>query len=426
VADLAEALRTLGRSSEVVALIAATVPRLGTALRVERHLVLARAAASIDLGDLPAAASDLSRLEPFTRSPSILRPPIVAQQARLAILRGVGGALEPRLEAARIEAEGYDARTHAAELQALTLELQLMTGRRPRIGKVSAIRKPPGIEGDLLRVAVAETLARRGEPLAELSSSPWAEPRVLIARSAERLVAGDADGALETALAAVSRAARIAHLSHELRAQAAVCAALVILGRRTELATTAQKLTDRATATGYERWARQGQLYAAIVGGDFDPVVLEELASIQNDTGTTRIARYLLGEGPSLDRYEEAIVGASFTARPTLVGSGEPRWGICRSRKLVWRPGSEHSFSRKRIGWAVLMTLLDAGGEASKEALVLGGWEEAEYHPIKHDARLQVAIRALREELEDDPSTPTRLLTTDAGYALGGTIRVLP
>ncbi len=426
VADVVESLRALGRSGEVLALIAATFPRLTTALRVERRLVLARAAASIDLGDVAGAAATLARLEPYTRSPSILRPPIVAQEVRLKLLRGEVDGLESRLDAARAEADGYDARTNAAELRALELDLALMTGTHPSIGALSAVRKPPGIEGDLLRVAVAETLARRGEPLGELATSAYAEAHALIARSCERLVSGDAEGALETALTASSRAVRISHLLHELRAEATVCAALSVLGRKTELAARAQKLVDVASANGCERWTQQGLLFSALAAPHVDYATLELLAATRKEPATGRLAQHLLGEGAPLDRYEEAVCGAPAATRPAVVGGGEPHWGMWRSRKLVWRPGTEHSFSRKRIGWALLTTLLDAGGEASKEALVLGAWDETEYHPIRHDARLQVAMRALREELEDDPGAPCHLLTTEAGYALGGTLHALP
>ena len=71
--------------------------------------------------------------------------------------------------------------------------------------------------------------------------------------------------------------------------------------------------------------------------------------------------------------------------------------------------------------WRVLATLADAGGRASKEELVLSVWEEHDYHPLRHDNRLQAAVRKLRRAIEDDPSTPRRVVTTE-GYALGGAV----
>jgi hypothetical protein len=52
-------------------------------------------------------------------------------------------------------------------------------------------------------------------------------------------------------------------------------------------------------------------------------------------------------------------------------------------------------------------------------------WSERDYHPLRHDNRLQVAVRALRALVEDDPRRPARVLTTADGYALGGAARVL-
>lgn len=73
----------------------------------------------------------------------------------------------------------------------------------------------------------------------------------------------------------------------------------------------------------------------------------------------------------------------------------------------------------------MVTTLVDKGGEASKEELVLGAWEERLYHPERHDPKLHVAVRALRKTIERDPSNPELLRTADDGYALGRPFRFL-
>lgn len=60
-----------------------------------------------------------------------------------------------------------------------------------------------------------------------------------------------------------------------------------------------------------------------------------------------------------------------------------------------------------------------ARGPQSKEALVLECWERRAYHPMRDDKRLQMAVRRLREQVEDDAATPTRVLTEPHGYRLG-------
>jgi DNA-binding winged helix-turn-helix (wHTH) protein len=90
----------------------------------------------------------------------------------------------------------------------------------------------------------------------------------------------------------------------------------------------------------------------------------------------------------------------------------------------VWLPGERWvDFARRRLHFELLLCLADAGGSATKEELVLRVWKETEYHPLRHDARLQVAIRKVRELIEEDPSRPERLVTTPEGYALRGTVR---
>ena len=50
-------------------------------------------------------------------------------------------------------------------------------------------------------------------------------------------------------------------------------------------------------------------------------------------------------------------------------------------------------------------------------------WGEPEYHPLRHDKRMQIAVHRLRRQIEDDPAAPRRLITTPDGYALGAGFR---
>ena len=50
-------------------------------------------------------------------------------------------------------------------------------------------------------------------------------------------------------------------------------------------------------------------------------------------------------------------------------------------------------------------------------------WKERAYHPLRHDNRLQAAVRKLRVQIEDDPAHPARFVTTADGYALAGIVR---
>ena len=71
------------------------------------------------------------------------------------------------------------------------------------------------------------------------------------------------------------------------------------------------------------------------------------------------------------------------------------------------------------MSWKVLQAIADGRGRASKESLAVRAWGASQYHPLRDDKRMQVAVRKLRLVLEDDASKPTRLVTTPEGYAFG-------
>jgi len=88
----------------------------------------------------------------------------------------------------------------------------------------------------------------------------------------------------------------------------------------------------------------------------------------------------------------------------------------------VWLPGGERvELAPRPLLWRLLV-VLSQRGRASKEELVLGAWDVREYHPLRHDNRLQVAMRKLRRAIEVDASRPERVVTTSDGYALVGPV----
>jgi hypothetical protein len=86
----------------------------------------------------------------------------------------------------------------------------------------------------------------------------------------------------------------------------------------------------------------------------------------------------------------------------------------------VWlSSGKRVDLSREPTLWRVLDVLASSGGAASKERIAAEVWDVREYHPLRHDQRLQTAVRRLRVAIEDDASQPARLVTTDDGYRFG-------
>jgi DNA-binding winged helix-turn-helix (wHTH) protein len=60
---------------------------------------------------------------------------------------------------------------------------------------------------------------------------------------------------------------------------------------------------------------------------------------------------------------------------------------------------------------------LSTNRAVSKERLVRAVWKK-DYHPLRDDNRLHVAIARLRALLSDDPRSPSKLVTEEDGYRL--------
>ncbi len=123
-------------------------------------------------------------------------------------------------------------------------------------------------------------------------------------------------------------------------------------------------------------------------------------------------------------RERRGVVPASCLKRGTGGARAGSPWGLADDGHQVWLPdGSSRSLSDRLQLWHILVCLYEHGGEASKEALVCAVWELSDHHPLRHDNRLQVAIRKVRKLVEVDASKPELLVTTADGYALVGTVR---
>jgi DNA-binding winged helix-turn-helix (wHTH) protein len=73
----------------------------------------------------------------------------------------------------------------------------------------------------------------------------------------------------------------------------------------------------------------------------------------------------------------------------------------------------------------LLAALAERGGSATKEDLVREVWNEREYHPLRHDPKLQTAVRKLRVLVERDAAAPEIVLTWEEGYGLKLPVRIV-
>jgi tetratricopeptide (TPR) repeat protein len=407
--DVAMAHYRLGdraRADQVVEQVLAT-PRGGrAALLLSRRALLLRARIAVDRGALDHARELIELVRPFARGTSILRPLLIEIDGsrRLAVgeLTGLEAALERGLEVARGGEVSVSAR----------LEMLLR--------QLAELR-----EGAELGVGTQRT-----------SPSPW-EPRVQRAlrealHAARReLAIGDPMDGIEAARRAQEEAAHAGLKVLEAEALLLLGDGLFAAMSLEELGTATEALTHLADSLG----SRRLRHHVAFYEGHDDPAVLERLAAEEDVAPrVARRARALLGLEAVADGIDEQVLAAARTAwtdqQILTLGehaeAHEVAWGLDALRSSVWLPdGRTVSLARKPLLFRVLTTLADHGGAASKETLINEAWDEREYHPIRHDPKLHVSIRALRKAIEDDPSQPARLLTTEEGYTLGGVVRRL-
>lgn len=436
--DAAEVLLVLGRDAEAAARLDAW---LGSArgrqhrLLDTRQALLARARLHLRRGELAAVAEITDTVRPFVRGASVSRPELTALEVERRLAVGELGGLAARLERAFDAAAGVDER---ARLRLATLSVRLLTAQATTVDdwhEAERARDAPA--GRALDAALLESRARAGEltstELRRALGEPVAGERLRTARlrALAELLAGDPDAAAAGAAAVATSARRAARADVLAEALALRCDALLCADRLEELADAAGELAELGHRTGSARWQSEAVFHTL----RNDPGTLERLAdAIDVAPVCARRARVRLGSVARLDRVDHLVLEALARGRDAI--EVRPVWGAAESRG-PWQPGwglasdgSAWLEDGRRVdlaGHAVLLRLLsvlfDRGGAASKETLIQEAWDEREYHPLRHDPKLHAAVRKLREKLEDRPSDPQRILTTDEGYRLGGVAR---
>ncbi len=294
-----------------------------------------------------------------------------------------------------------------------------------RLSVVTAFYVAAATELGLRRGTVAPRQARATlEALAPFRDAELLAQRV---RGVASLVEGELPRALEE-LREAALACERAHLTF----RTAECwlleaDALLASGNYERAAATAQRLLGLAKSAPSPRLAEAGRLAALAARGPLAPAALVPFAQGGADAATARRARALLGGDEPLDAVDARVVAALAARRGTgFAWSGAQAapwaaWGLDTGERTASLPGGARiSFASRPLFWRILACIAEGGGVASKEQIVRRAWELPDYHPLRDDNRLQVAMRRLRAELEEDPKAPRRLVTLpDGGYGFG-------
>jgi hypothetical protein len=439
--DIADVYRQEGWLADAVELLRAVraTPRGGAlSLFLARRALWLKADIDVIRGELASARAELDQLAPFVRSASLIRPEVVATRAALAMAHGDFQGLVAQLDDASREAAMFGARDTQMRIASLRVELDTIEGRVTDLAAPTVSSR----HADALRLRLAAQRVRRGDfssedELARRIGQVDGDLIPIVRATLARLcvLSGDPERAVREASVAAREAATRGHHVWEAEVREAWCEVLLLAGRRNESHARAEELATLAGRLGSARFARAAELFVQTAQERPRWATLEQLA-LASDVApvTARRAQLLLGGEPPHDLLDRTLVErlreSEGWAAPERIDDGARNgwaagWGLDTVRHNAWLPdGSAVDFTKRALHWRLLSTLAAHGGRVTKERLVLDVWDETEYHPLKHDARLQVAIRKLRELLEDDPGAPERIVTVEDGYALTGPIRL--
>lgn len=405
---------------------------VGRAIRFHRAVVFREA------GELERARAELARLEPHVGQGSLLHHYLQHAWIVLAVDAGDLEGIDERIAA--LDAASPSQLEREALPDRIRLALLRREPFRPR-GEQDA--GDPSIFGEAHRLYRLELDLRRGDATPD-DVLPQLRLRVDVlelhihlrrVRAVTHLVAGRPDDALsdlEEALA-LARERGLRCLEAELLEIA--CDTLLVLDRDAPLASSIHSLSALGDSMPSARFACSARFYRAVTAPALDLAAVESCACAWTVAPPVALrARALLATPERLDTVDRQVLSV-LERRPGHVrvdhlpgapaGAWQPGWGLDEPALSVWLPsGDRVDFSRQPVLWSMLRELAALGGRATKEQLVLRVWKERAYHPLRHDNRLQAAVRKLRRRIEDDPSAPSRVLTHEDGYALGGILRI--
>ncbi|MCC6620915.1 MAG: AAA family ATPase [Deltaproteobacteria bacterium] len=432
---------SLGRmddAQDIVDRIGRECGEVSMALYSSRYLLVLRTAVATHLGRFAEAHAHLDQVLPFTGRSAGQRPILVSQRFWLRLFEGDLAGIEGQID--QVIRELVAAGNLYFVLWGHVLESWIDRARgRAEMPRLEDLPPLTGANGHLLRVYRLVHAARWGEApgaadVAFLDGLHragylWAVGRLAPAFAA--LLAGDEQRAIHEATSAVHALTSMGNHLYASEAAEGLADILLVAGRHEELARVAADLAAKGRDFPSPRLARVAELHQMAARGPLDPALLERLATSEDVSPVTcRRARALIGGSASLDRIDARVVAelgrrarvtiGSVGAKPPEGGDWQPGWGLDGLRRAVWLPdGRVVPFEEHPIRWAALDAIARLGGSASREAIIPVIWPGERYDPLVHNNRLNPAIRKIRLAIEDDPSKPTRLVTTPDGYGFG-------
>lgn len=437
---LAQAYYMLGHWEDARRSLAAGLgSELGSSVRLEsgRRLRYLSGIIALDTGHLELTRAELTAIEPW------VTPETALGQYRLLALGHLALAVGDVDELHRAQQE-LACSPRSAQLDAEYRSLLTRGEIFERSYEAAARERDRStlITGEIARVFEFERALRAGacepaELLAELGAAAGSPSEVVClvhqARALAHLALGDANAAEHEVLQGLASAERRGFALRVADALELGCDVARVAGDVRNLAARARDLAGLAAVLPSPRAAEHAAFARAMAESRPSWAELERLASeVASCPAVTERARALLAGSTPADRVDATLVRhlreVMLWAPPSTLAPGPhwtPAWGLERATRRVWlADGRWLDFAAHPVAWEVLRVIAEAGGTATKEQIVTLAWGERSYHPLRHDNRLQAAVRKIRVRLEPDPAAPRRLATHADGYAFGGPVRL--
>jgi hypothetical protein len=417
---LAGALASLGESAEAAALVARTRGRLDDVADSARRRAQAHLARTLyELGDLQGG---LALVRPLAERATAA----VTATGRRALLSLAGMSVDAGLLAdarATLDRAGATGAGGLFDAGLLAVELHLRLASGELEGLDAALVDLEALAREHAWATLEQTARQL---IAELDTLRGRVPRATAAAVA--LARGDVDDALGEARAAQARARERGRVLAQLDATLDAADALVVIGDREALAREADRLATAAAALPSERYALAARFFALVAQGALEAGALAGFArASERSPLIARRAQHLLGEDAALDDVDRRVLDALRQAPAGVsetVGSGEgPQWVVdLGGARVVLPDGAPVDLAKRRVLLDLLAVLCRHDGAASKEQLLTEVWQIDDYHPLRHDNRLKVAVRKLRRLLEEPLGGPP-VESVEDGYRLRGRVR---
>ncbi len=256
-------------------------------------------------------------------------------------------------------------------------------------------------------------------PQAQKTAAIDARVYALVAEATDAFLESSWDDATELLARAIALAEENGYRTHGLEARLLLFDTHLAAGRAERARAVAREVGSLARTIGSRRFTVEAELGELLVGARPRVDGLERIAECgASAPAAARRAQALLGLTSDCDRIDRIVVAATpWQSRIRTVAGGLGRsWGIDFDASQVWFPDGRVRTLARHAQQATVLGVL-ARGAATKEALASAVWGVRDYHRLRDDKRIHVAIMRLRHFLED--RRPRRILSTADGYAIG-------